>query len=120
MQIFSEKLGPMGRMISGSKSGYLDKYPNNLAIFNANVCTLGGKQWFGDLDLTKSKESLVELARETGEEVFVLREMDARFENEDSPKLDYAVVIFKPDGSWKIGKKSPYSNIDESTLTLNR
>ena len=119
MTIFSERLGMSGRMISGSKSGYRDRHPNHLAIFNANVCTLEGKQWFGDLDLTKDRETLASLAQEIGEEVFVLFEMDARFENESSPKLDNAVVIFKPDGSWKIGKRSPYSVIDVETLTIN-
>ena len=119
MTQFSEKLGPMGRMISSSKSGYRDRYPNHLVIFNANVCTLEGKHWFGDLDLTKDKDALADLAQTIGEEVFVLFEMDGRFENEDSPKLDNAVVIFLPDGSWKIGKRSTYSVLEEKTLTIN-
>nr|HPI82220.1 hypothetical protein [Candidatus Paceibacterota bacterium] len=43
----------MGRMISGSKSGYRDRYPENLVVFNANIVTKKrGKVWHGDLDVT--------------------------------------------------------------------
>lgn len=121
MEIFKEAaskiLGMNGRMISGSKSGYLNHYPKNLAVFNANVCTKNeGKIWYGDIDLTLDREQLSELAKSLENDVYVLYEMDARFENEASPKLENAVVVFKKDGSWKIGK-SWAEYVDSDKLT---
>jgi hypothetical protein len=75
-----------GRMISGSKSGYKEKYPNNKVVFNANIVTKSrGKIWYGDLDLTLDTAQLMNVARELKEPLYVLYEMDARFENEDQP-----------------------------------
>lgn len=72
-----------GRMISGSKSRYREMYPENEVYFNANIFVLGeGKIWHGDLDVTRDKEVLQEIAREIGKDLFILREMDGRFENE--------------------------------------
>jgi hypothetical protein len=100
--LLNEALGFPGRMISASKSGYRDRYPNNLAIFNANVCTDAGKLWWGDVDLTLSKDALSQAAIAGGQTIYVLYEMDGRFENEDSPKIKEAVVRFLPDGTVKI------------------
>ena len=73
----------VGRMISGSKSGYTDHHPKNVAIFNANIVTQKGvKVWHGDLDLTVDAEKLKDIAAETDEVLYVLREMDARFGSE--------------------------------------
>jgi len=103
-QLINEKIGWAGRMISGSKSGYRVLHPNNFAIFNSNICTKNGKIWWGDIDLTKSKQDLLDIAESAGEEIYVLFEMDGRFENEDSPKLDKAVVIFYPGQTFKVRK----------------
>lgn len=93
----------MGRMISGSKSGYVQRNPNNLVVFNANLCTKEqGKIWYGDLDITKDEKALSVLAGLLGETVYVLREMDARFDNESSPKFDRAVAVFHTDGKVEI------------------
>ncbi len=89
--IAEEVLGHCGAMISGSKSFYRNQYPDNEVVFNANVCLASGKVWHGDLDITKSEERLQELADRLGEDVYILREHDARFDNEDSPKLELAV-----------------------------
>jgi hypothetical protein len=73
----------MGRMISFSKSDYRDKNPNSVCYFNANIVTAKeGKVWYGDLDLTKDGESLKTIAEETNTIIYVLRELDCRFENE--------------------------------------
>lgn len=83
-----------GRMISGSKSGYMNAHPNNVVVFNANICTKGGvKIWYGDLDLTLDTAALLTLREEVGEDLCVLYEHDARFENEANPKLERAVAI---------------------------
>ena len=90
----------IGRMISGSKSGYRERFPNNDAVFNANiVIATRGKVWYGDLDLTLDEEKLKEIAKTLGEPLYILREMDARFENEDKEIAFYkakAVKIIKP------------------------
>lgn len=73
-----------GRMLSFSKSGYRDKFPDNEVYFNANIFVLGeGKIWYGDIDVTKEKEQLENVAREIGKDLYILREMDGRFENEE-------------------------------------
>jgi hypothetical protein len=80
-----------GRMISYSKSGYLEKYPENQVYFNCNVFLLGeGKVWYGDLDITKDKDSLEKIASDLGRDLYILREMDGRFGNEN---LDDSEII---------------------------
>jgi hypothetical protein len=118
-EVISQTLGFPGRMISGSKSGYHKNYPNNLVIFNANVCTDRNKIWYGDLDLTLDKEKLSLLAVALGQDLYVLYEMDGRFENEKAPILKAASVIFKADGTWEIGQGSRYESLDAETLTIN-
>jgi len=89
-----------GRMISGSKSGYRDRFPDNEVYFNANIFILGeGKVWYGDLDITKDREELQKIARNLGKTLFVLREMDGRFENEslkDKEIISKAVCKIEP------------------------
>lgn len=89
-------LGPVGTMISASKSTYRDRFPAHVVVFNGNVCTEEhGKIWFGDLDVTKSQKKLRALAEELGCTVFVLREMDGRFQNEHKPLLENAVATIQ-------------------------
>lgn len=84
-----------GRMISGHKQGP----KGHVCVFNANLCTkVGGKFWFGDLDLTEDAADLKRLANEKGCDVFVLRERDARFDNEANPKFENAVARITPEG----------------------
>lgn len=80
-----EKHGlPLDRMITISKSGYIQEYPNGKPIFNANIFTLeDGKVWYGDLDLKFDAEALQNSAKEIGKDLYILREMDGRFENEN-------------------------------------
>ena len=94
-----EKLGISGRIISGSKSGYRERRPNNLAIFNANICVEKTKIWYGDIDITESIDDLKQIAIQTGETLQVLYEMDARFEYEDDPQIQNAAMIINPDGT---------------------
>ena len=81
---FYEKGILPGRIIGWSKSGYMKKYPNNEVYFNANIFVFGeGKVWFGDLDLTLDKPMLEEISKEIGKKLYIVKEMDGRFENED-------------------------------------
>jgi len=75
----------IGRMISGSKSGYLNANPESVVVFNANILSKYGKVWHGDLDLTKDAKKLREVAEEYGDKIYVLREMDCRFDKENDP-----------------------------------
>lgn len=82
-----------GRMISGGKTSP----KGHVCVFNANLCTRkGGKFWFGDLDLTTDAEDLKRLAAEKGEPIYVLRERDARFQNEAQPLFENAVAVVLP------------------------
>lgn len=96
MEKVIEILGYHGKMISGSKSGYSSSHPKNLPVFNSNViASLSGelvKIWYGDIDVTLSIGKLKELSAALETEIYVLREMDARFENENDPKIENFVV----------------------------
>jgi hypothetical protein len=85
MSIFFDSEGlNLGRMISHSKSGYRDKFPDNEVYFNSNIFVLGeGKIWYGDIDVTKERDKLENIAKEIGKDLYILREMDGRFENEN-------------------------------------
>lgn len=66
---------PAGRMISGSKTGYLRAHPYNVAMFNSTVADDDGEGlWRGDLDLTTDEPALQALARELGMNLHVLFE----------------------------------------------
>ena len=100
-EIAREILGYPGRMVSGSKSGYRRFRPLHLVVFNSNVVVNVGdkpeKIWYGDIDLTESENAIKELASKLGGvDVYVLREMDARFENEHSPRIDN--YVYTTDG----------------------
>ena len=95
-------LGFPGALISWSKSDYMDRNPNNIVIFNANVCTKEGKIWFGDLDITLDIHKLIKLAKSLNTEVYVLYEMDDRFDTENSPLLDKYIIKINLDGTYKL------------------
>jgi hypothetical protein len=76
----------IGRMIGGSKSGYMAKHKGNKVVFNANVITeKEGKVWHGDIDVTRDEYQLLEIAGLAGCDLYILREMDARFGTETDP-----------------------------------
>lgn len=104
-KIVETLLGLKSKMICGSKSGYRRRHPKNLVCFNANVVVEGlGKVWYGDLDITLHEALLVRLAQLLEREVYVLQEMDGRFDNEDAPKIEKAVykVNKVPFLSWHV------------------
>jgi calcineurin-like phosphoesterase family protein len=90
-----------GRIISGSKSGYRTEFPDHVVIFNANIVIRSkGKIWYGDLDLTLEEDKLKSISEKFGEPLYILYEMDGRFEHEnDSPEqlIKKAVVIIGKD-----------------------
>ena len=103
-EILMKHLGMPGLMISGSKSGYIDKNPKNLAVFNANVCVGLEKAWWGDIDVTLSINKLIALSKELNDVIFVLYEMDGRFDNESEPKITNYVIKISPEGTYQLNK----------------
>lgn len=104
-KLLAENLGNVGNIVGFSKSGYVERNPKNLVIFNSNLCTKeDGKVWFGDLDVTKKKEELIKISQTLGKELYVLFEMDGRFENENKPLLHRYVVKFNPNGEYELRK----------------
>ena len=97
-QLAEKFLGYCGRMIAGSKSGYSKYLPCNTPVFNANVVTAEGKAWHGDLDLTTDEAILVKAAEGMETTLYVLYEMDGRFENADKPKIEQALAIVTKEG----------------------
>jgi hypothetical protein len=75
MEIFRKHLLYGGRMISGSKSGYRERHPDNDVIFNARIFTPKLLcAWWGDLDITLDNKALQEVCNELGEEMIVTTE----------------------------------------------
>jgi hypothetical protein len=68
-----------GRMISYSKSSYINSNRGNKVFFNACVFDINGIQvWYGDLDLTKDSKTLEKIAEETNQIFYVTPESGFR------------------------------------------
>lgn len=81
---FEENGLRFGRLVSSSKSGYLDKYPTHKVVFNSRIYDLktyekeknkaisnffAGMEieiWYGDLDLDVDSDKLQAVAKEIG------------------------------------------------------
>jgi len=95
-KIFTQNGLNNGRMISFSKSIYRENNPDHDVIFNANVFTLNdGKIWYGDLDLTLNSGTLLNISKEIKQRLYVLREHDGRFENEELDKKEIKRSAYK-------------------------
>jgi len=89
-----EVFGYPARLLSGSKSAYRERFPGHKVAFNGNLCTKEyGKIWYGDIDVTLESKALDELAQKAGVDVYVLYEMDGRFEYESDPQFDKAIYV---------------------------
>ena len=108
----------MGRCF-GSKSAYQNSHPKSEFVPNGNVFTrLGGKIWWGDLDLVRDKPALEFVARRLRSRLYVLSEMDGRFNEAVRP---HATVI--RDALWHTGGPAGVPGIGrffrESGLSAN-
>jgi hypothetical protein len=54
------------------------------------------KVWYGDLDLTLEEDKLVILSRLLEASVFIVREMDGRFDNEKKPNIKESIYQINP------------------------
>ena len=78
-KLFQEAKLYCGRMISP----YKESPKGCTCVWNANVMTSSeGKVWYGDINITRDGEKLKQIAETLGETLYVLREMDCRFESE--------------------------------------
>ncbi len=89
-------LGSLDLLIAYSKSGYRRDHPDELVIFNANVVSEEAKIWFGDLNVTESEAKLQSLANTLKQKVFVLNEMDAKWDTEATPDISRPARVFTP------------------------
>ena len=88
LSAFTSRGLSLNRMICSSKEMYRHYNPNNFVIFNASVVTKkDGKIWEGDLDITKDKGKLKEIAEEIGRTLYVLKYYDSDFSIEDLIEL---------------------------------
>jgi len=116
--LLNEDLGYCGRMISGSKSGYTRNNPEGCPIFNANIVTENAgkffKVWHGDLDLSKDFSIINKVAKQLDStKLYVLREMDARFEHEDSPNINAYVICTDGEiSTFGVGSFDIYEMVD--------
>jgi hypothetical protein len=120
LNIFRKYGMPLSNMISGSKSSYRQQNRENLVFFNSNIFAFYNnsveKIWYGDLDVTKSKEDLIKISKELKLSLYIFTEYDGRFDNEfkDIDDLFGAQVIINED---KVILSERYKQyFDENTL----
>ena len=88
------KLGPPGRIIAASKGNFRQKHPKHAVVWNANLISQKlGKFWYGDINLTTDYKILMDLSKEMNETLYILSEMDARFDTETKYKLDKSIAV---------------------------
>ena len=104
-EFFEDILGEKGTVITFNKSKYRRSHPNNIIVFNSNVIIDNKKYWFGDIDVTLSKDKLVELSKDLDDTIYILYEKDGRYEHENNPNIDNYVIKFQPDGSYDLNKR---------------
>jgi len=101
-KLLDKTFGSCGKLLSSSKSALG-------IIYNGNIIIEGcGKVWYGDFRLI-DESKLQEIANTINKTIYLLREHDARFENEANPKLEKAVFTLKPKGEY-----SNVKNMDKS------
>lgn len=87
IDIFNKYNLEQGRMISDSKSGYKEEHLFNTVCFNANIfikkAEVYFKIWYGDLDISLEGDILKKIAEELKTTLYVVKEMDGRFKNEN-------------------------------------
>ena len=92
-------LGNEGRLLSASKSMYLEKFPSHKTFFNACLFDSSFTQlWFGDIDFDADSESLQLLSNYINEVIFITREQPYRWDGLKDEQVDgnKDVVIVKP------------------------
>lgn len=90
LQLLEDRGFYIARLVSGSKSFYRELHPKHAVLFNANIIDEKlGKIWHGDLDLTIDGKKLKDVASELNTTLYILSEMDGRFEHEGDSIDDF-------------------------------
>jgi hypothetical protein len=72
-------LGPVGCLLSASKSDYRLRHPDHEVLFNACLFTDDGVEiWFGDIDITRDHAKLQQAADLAGERLVLTPERPHR------------------------------------------
>lgn len=98
-------MGWPGKMLNASKFTYDKLHPTHVAFYNANLFTNDQKIWYGDIDVTIELSKLIEVAKAMETYIYLLREGDGRFENEENPDLMKAVFTIQPNGETTLNLK---------------
>ena len=85
-----QALGMNGHMIGHSKTFYRLGHPDNLIVFNARIFLDGKPVWWGDIDVSISKDKLIELAKNLNKPFSIYYESNGE------------VITFLPDSSYKL------------------
>jgi len=123
-KILEKTIGYAGRMIAGSKSGYCNAYPTNFPVFNSNLVVIKDgkptKVWHGDLDLTLDYDKLLKASEKLGTALYVLYEMDGRFENDEKPVMDRYIAKYDASAAQnlqvELGVYSEYIEIELNVI----
>lgn len=123
-KILQITVGFPGRLMTGSKSGYCKTYPENAALFNANLVVPEGdgfsKIWNGDLDLTLDGEKILKLSEKIKLPIYVLREMDAhRCDPEEEPRIEKHIALYDSSHPQNLQVKIGSSQTQYYTQELN-
>jgi hypothetical protein len=99
--VLQRHLGPEGRLISRTRSGYRSEFPDHLVIWNAQVWVGSETVYRGDLDLSVDEPLLKAAALEVGE-LYVLTEHEELF-NPSDPKLRKRFVYWTNGTNRRVG-----------------
>lgn len=90
-----------GKIVTGNIDKYMKRNPDSVVIKNANVfIDMGGKIWWGDLDLTRDAKRIQRACNRIGMEILITEESVGR-DNLDDLNWDIvraqAVAHIKPE-----------------------
>ena len=105
VDIIENKLGDRGSILTVYKVKYRKTHPDNLIIFNSSIIVNDEKIWYGDIDLTESKDSLIELSKTINNNIYVLFGPDKRLHNENILDINNFVMVYSPDGTYKLNQR---------------
>lgn len=84
-ELACELVGPMGQMLSQPKRAPA----GHIVFWNGNIFDSSAtKLWYGDVDVTKQRKALQELATRLSERIYVTRESPYRFSPPTTAKLN--------------------------------
>jgi len=103
LELITKHLGIPGKMLSNSKSQYRQSYPDSQVYFNGCIFDKDLNQvWWGDIDTTRDKPKLYQIANEAKEIFYVTPENPFRtdFNKVDQKLIDSDAYVIKfGDGS---------------------